>query len=88
VKPTRLTPMKDSTGYLTWLGAWLVQRRHVHKCRRLKAARPAPAPVIGYTCDASIPSVPRGALGPCVLRYDHDGPVHQAADGARWWATL
>jgi hypothetical protein len=25
-----------------------------------------------------------GPLGPCVLRHQHDGPVHQDADGARW----
>jgi hypothetical protein len=39
------------------------------------------------TCGASttalaVPQV--GALGPCVLRMDHDGPVHQAADGSQW----
>lgn len=28
-----------------------------------------------------------GALGPCILRYDHDGPVHQDATGATWVRT-
>lgn len=25
-----------------------------------------------------------GHVGPCVLRADHDGPVHQDADGVKW----
>lgn len=44
-------------------------------------------PAEGGTCDASIVG-PNGALlGPCVLRHQHDGPVHQDATGARWAAT-
>lgn len=57
MKPTRLTPAKDSTGYkwaclhcptgdagyLTWVGAWLVQRRHVRACRRITATTITPA---------------------------------------------
>lgn len=26
-------------------------------------------------------------LGPCILRAGHDGPVHQAANRAKWWST-
>jgi hypothetical protein len=37
------------------------------------------------TCDASTPSAVGDPLGPCVLRYGHDGPVHQTAGGAKWW---
>ena len=35
------------------------------------------------TCDASMSTLFR-LLGPCVLRADHDGPVHQDAKGVRW----
>lgn len=24
-------------------------------------------------------------IGPCILRHGHDGPVHEAANGAKWW---
>lgn len=38
------------------------------------------------TCDASASTgLTSGPIGPCILRRDHDGPVHQAADGAKWW---
>lgn len=39
------------------------------------------------TCDASVVVTgfthPR-FLGPCILRYGHDGPVHKDANGATW----
>lgn len=42
------------------------------------------------TCDASSSAAPLDAdwepVGPCILRRDHDGPVHQAADGTAWYA--
>ncbi|HET9382564.1 MAG TPA: hypothetical protein VFP69_17275 [Streptomyces sp.] len=36
------------------------------------------------TCDASH-ATGIGAVGPCVLHRDHDGPVHRDATGATWW---
>ncbi|WP_411090816.1 hypothetical protein [Streptomyces sp. 049-1] len=38
------------------------------------------------TCDAST-RTEFGALGPCVLRTDHAGPVHRDAAGATWVRT-
>lgn len=42
------------------------------------------------TCDASTVmdlglSDGGATFGPCVLRHDHDGPVHKDVDGAKWW---
>lgn len=38
-------------------------------------------------CGASMAAGPDAAsAGPCVLE-PHDGPVHQAADGTKWWLT-
>lgn len=37
----------------------------------------------GGTCCASIHGVV-GPIGPCILRHQHDGPVHKAADGTTW----
>lgn len=39
------------------------------------------------TCDASVIGLMDTPVGPCVLRYQHDGPVCQAADGTRWART-
>lgn len=36
-------------------------------------------------CGASMPGIGGQPIGPCVLRNGHDGPVHQAANGTRWW---
>jgi hypothetical protein len=38
-------------------------------------------------CGASAHTGFTHPVGPCVLRAGHDGPVHQAADGAKWWPT-
>lgn len=38
-------------------------------------------------CGASLDTGIGTPLGPCVLRHDHDGPVHQDAHGATWWPT-
>lgn len=38
-------------------------------------------------CAASMRGVGGEPIGPCVLRAGHDGPVHQAADGARFWTA-
>ncbi|MCM8550043.1 hypothetical protein [Streptomyces sp. STCH 565 A] len=38
------------------------------------------------SCDAST-RTEFGALGPCVLRHDHGGPVHRDAAGATWVRT-
>lgn len=35
-------------------------------------------------CGASIRGLFDSPIGPCVLRADHRGPVHQAADGSKW----
>jgi len=43
--------------------------------------------VLPGTCDASMPGIGGDPIGPCILRNGHDGPVHQAADGAKWWPT-
>lgn len=50
---------------------------------------PAPRPHPGELCGASTGAIrlgdePPHHIGPCVLRKDHDGPVHQAADGSQW----
>lgn len=38
-------------------------------------------------CGASLPGAGAEPIGPCVLRAGHDGPVHQAASGTKWWPT-
>lgn len=40
-----------------------------------------------FTCDAST-TTGLGAVGPCVLRLGHDGPIHEDRAGARWWPTI
>lgn len=48
----------------------------------------APELAATATCDASIAEAGffgNQTLVPCVLRAGHDGPVHQAANGAKWW---
>jgi hypothetical protein len=37
------------------------------------------------SCGTSMPGYGADPIGPCVLRAGHDGPVHQAANGAKWW---
>ncbi|RCH70498.1 hypothetical protein DT019_03135 [Streptomyces sp. SDr-06] len=44
------------------------------------AAQPPP-------CGASDLGAMRQPLGPCILRHQHDGPVHQDANGATWHRT-
>lgn len=49
------------------------------------AVRDELATELRATCDASPSfSIVAAIIGPCVLRRDHDGPVHQAADGVQW----
>ncbi|MFF1483108.1 hypothetical protein ACIGZH_01805 [Streptomyces sp. NPDC058319] len=36
------------------------------------------------TCDASTLGVSDRHLGPCLLRADHDGPVHRGPEGETW----
>ena len=42
----------------------------------------------GPTCDAStkIPGAfgSRAVWGPCILRFNHEGPLHKDAKGRRW----
>jgi hypothetical protein len=38
------------------------------------------------TCDAS-QLTPFGKVGPCILRHQHDGPVHRDRDGGEWWPS-
>ncbi|WP_327066806.1 hypothetical protein [Kitasatospora sp. NBC_01302] len=38
-------------------------------------------------CGASMATGIGDPVGPCTLRYNHDGPVHQDATGCRWWGT-
>lgn len=46
---------------------------------------PLPWPTPPYKlCSASSYGALGGTVGPCVLRYLHDGPVHQDAEGASW----
>jgi hypothetical protein len=49
-------------------------------------AAATPQPPLTW-CAASMPGLGGEPIGPCVLRAGHDGPVHQAADGARWWTA-
>ncbi|MFF4943712.1 hypothetical protein [Streptomyces rubiginosohelvolus] len=35
-------------------------------------------------CSASAEGAFGGLLGPCILRYQHYGPLHQDADGSSW----
>lgn len=39
------------------------------------------------TCDASVRRPLDRNLGPCILRHQHDGPVHKDATGATWTST-
>ncbi|OKJ38197.1 hypothetical protein AMK24_11035 [Streptomyces sp. CB02366] len=46
---------------------------------------PLPWPAPPYKmCSASTQGAFGRLLGPCVLRYQHDGPVHQDASGTMW----
>lgn len=50
---------------------------------------PETAPRPAEMCGASTGAIrlgdePPHHIGPCVLRKDHDGPVHQAQDGTQW----
>lgn len=50
---------------------------------------PETTPRPAETCGASTGAIrlgdePPHHIGPCVLRKDHDGPVHQAQDGTQW----
>jgi hypothetical protein len=38
------------------------------------------------TCDASTLGIGGAVIGPCILRHQHDGPVHQDANGTQWTA--
>lgn len=43
------------------------------------------APAMPYKmCSASAEGAFGGLLGPCILRYQHYGPLHQDADGSSW----
>lgn len=44
-------------------------------------------PLLVATCDASMLGITGKPIGPCVLRHDHPGPVHRAADETTWWPT-
>lgn len=49
---------------------------------------PLPWPTPPYKlCSASSHGALDATVGPCVLRYCHDGPVHVAADGTSWAQT-
>lgn len=54
---------------------------------------PDTAPHPAETCGASTRDIRLGDnppyhLGPCVLRADHDGPIHQTADGVQWMGDV
>lgn len=70
-----LDAMDSVTGARFW-----AQQLHAALGSRPGAARPPIA-----WCGASMPGYGGTPIGPCVLRAGHDGPVHQAADGAKWW---
>lgn len=75
---TVITAMDDTTGARFW-------------AQQLHAALGTRPGIVGPTlawCGASAPGVGREPLGPCVLRHGHDGPVHQGADGAKWWPRV
>ncbi|MEC3993985.1 hypothetical protein VSR01_10690 [Actinacidiphila sp. DG2A-62] len=49
-----------------------------HTALRARPGNPASRPLITW-CGASMPDAGGEPIGPCILRADHDGPVHQAA---------
>jgi hypothetical protein len=69
--------MDNTTGARFW-----AQQLHAALGTRPGAGRPPIA-----WCGASMPGYGAAPIGPCVLRAGHDGPVHQTADGAKWWPT-
>ncbi|MFF8467929.1 hypothetical protein [Streptomyces griseus] len=47
------------------------------------------APAMPYKlCSASAEGALGGLLGPCILRYQHYGPLHQDAEGSSWFERL
>lgn len=44
-------------------------------------------PLLVATCDASMLGFNGAPVGPCLLRHEHDGPVHKDASGHTWWLT-
>lgn len=70
----------DDMDYSTEARQWAQQLRAA-----LRIHPAATRPPIAW-CGASTPDLGVGTpMGPCVLRHGHDGPVHQAASGAKWW---
>ncbi|MFJ2731426.1 hypothetical protein [Streptomyces sp. NPDC087317] len=56
--------------------------------RRIADTLPAPVAIgemttVG-TCDASTTGLGAATLGPCILRHQHNGPIHQDETGVRW----
>lgn len=60
-----------------------VVQPELDRLRAELATAPSGAPL---TCAASEANS-FGVVGPCILRFRHDGPVHQDAAGAKWWLT-
>lgn len=76
-----LTAMEGTTGARLWAGQL---RTALRPQQELPSTDPMPGLPLSW-CGASETGVGAEPLGPCVLRAGHDGPVHQAANGARWW---
>ncbi|MGW3410280.1 hypothetical protein [Streptomyces sp. NPDC000888] len=75
--PARPAPRPTFTGML---------QVHWPRLSGKRAAREAAAAEEHGTCDASTLGITdHAALGPCILRHRHDGPVHKDTNGATWW---
>ena len=72
------TAMEGITGARFWAEQLRTALRPQH------GGTPVVQPPLAW-CAASMPGVGGEPVGPCVLRAGHDGPVHQAASGAKWW---
>lgn len=71
---------------------WRLRKRRLQPPRMQPGPPPAPPagpagaprPSDASTCDASTTGLVGRPVGPCVLRHQHDGPVHRDANGTTW----
>jgi hypothetical protein len=76
-----VTAMEGVTGARFW-----AQQLRTALQIRQPTADPEVQPPLSW-CGASMAGLGGDPIGPCILRAGHDGPVHQAANGAKWWPT-
>lgn len=83
---TQLAAVREVVAAMDGITGARVWAQQLHAALGSTSADPASRPPITW-CGASLGTGLGEPLGPCILRHGHDGPVHQDADGAKWWPT-